>query len=220
MVNLRLTPPNLEFLKRRLQRLYPGVKAAHRTEALAAASGYRTYASLLSELRGTPREGHPLLEIDGARWSTRLAELGYTGLADNQLIAMLLSQELPDPCWMELTAEKQEVARSWFYRCKAEALPYVTLELARKYAKLEWDCITLDSANESHTVNDESGAIVRGLFATFQSSSAGSGARPDFLGSAFVGSIEGLQPDVARILAGEFFKALYQASRTSSRTAA
>lgn len=219
MGKLRLTSANLEFLKRQLQRECPGIRSAHRTEALAAACGFRTFASLLAELRTTGSAG-PIVAIDGARWTARLAQLGYADVMDDRLKALLLSQQLPNPCWTAFRAHDRVVAKSWFYKCKAEHLPYVTIELARKHATLEWDCITLDTTIDQEIRDDESGAIVKALFAAFQRRSTRSGARPEFCGSAFVGSIEGLQPDVARMLAGEFFMALYQASRPSALAAA
>lgn len=104
--------------------------------------------------------------------------------------------------------------------CRNANLPYITIEMARKYATLEWDCITLDRACEDNIREDERHKIVDSLFATFQRRSAGSGAKPYFFGSAFVGSIEGLRPDIAEFLADDFFMILYQASRSSGLAAA
>lgn len=219
MGKLRLTSTNLEFMKRLLQSEHPRIRSAHRTEALAAACGFRTYASLLAEIRSSGSVS-PIVDIDGARWTARLAQLGYGIVMEDRLKALLLLQQLPNPCWKAFRAHDRVVAKSWFYSCKAENLPYVTIELARNLATLEWDCITLDTKIDQGIRDDESGTIVKALFAAFQRCSAGSGSRPKFCGSAFVGSIESLQPDVARLLAGEFFMALYQASRPSDLVAA
>lgn len=219
MAALRLTSANLEFLKRQLGLDYPEIGSAHRTEALAVACGYRTYASQLAELRADSATS-PIIKVDGQRWSARLAELGYQSVPDDRLTASIHAPQIPDPCWVEFPSRDRTVARRWFYRCKADNLPYVTIEMARKYATLEWDCITLDSDIDRQIRDDESGAIVKELSTTFRRCSAGSGAKPYFFGSAFVGSIKGVRPDVARTLADEFFTVLYQASRLSSALAA
>jgi hypothetical protein len=116
--------------------------------------------------------------------------------------------------------QDREVARDWFYRCKSANLPYVAIEIARKCATLEWDCITLDPACEEAIREDHGRRIVNALFETFQRYSAGSGAKPYFFGSAFVGSIKGLRPDIAPTIADEFIAALYRASQPTGLAAA
>lgn len=212
MVVLRLTSANLDFAKRQLRQDYPEIGSAHRTEAFAAACGYRTYASQLAALRASAASPQ-VIAVDGQRWSARLAELGSANVPDDLLVLCLRSQQLPDPCWVNVSARDRAVGEHWFKRCRSANLPYVTIEMARKYATLEWDCITLDTSCEDTIREDRSRQIVSGLFATFQRRSAGSGAKPYFLGSAFVGSIKGLRPDIAQTLADEFFAVLYQASR-------
>lgn len=211
MAVLRLTSANLEFLKRQLRQDHPEIGSAHRTEALAAACSFRTYASQLAAVRSSAARPE-VIAVDGQRWIARLAEFGYGHAQDDRLILSLRSQLLPDPCWVLVSARDRALGERWFKRCKSANLPYVTIEPARKYATLEWDCITLDTSCEDGIREDHGRRIVSGLFAAFQRHSAGSGAKPYFFGSAFVGSIKGLRPDIARTLADEFFTTLYRAS--------
>ncbi len=219
MALLRPTPANIEFFKRQLRQDYPQIGSAHRAEAFAAACGFRTYASLLAALR-VSEASTKVIRMDEQRWSARLAELGYKGKPDDRLKVCLRSLQLPDPCWMTICARYRTVGERWFRRCRSENLPYITVQTARKYATLEWDCITLDTECDGDIREDHSRKIVDRLSATFQRRSAGSGAKPYFSGSAFVGSIKDLRPDIADLLADEFFMILYQASRPSGLAAA
>jgi len=219
MAVLRLTSGNLEFLKRQLRQDYPDIGSVHRTEALAAACGYRTYAGLLAELPAKANAS-PAIRVDSTGWSARLLKFGYGSVPGDRLAACLRSPQIPDPCWVESRTRERSAGERWFYRCRAESLPYATIEMARKYATLEWDCITVDAEHDGQVREDKGRPIVNRLFATFQRCSAGSGAKPYFCGSAFTGSIKGLRPDVAQSLADEFFVVLYQASRPSALAAA
>jgi hypothetical protein len=76
MASIPLEEPALAVVKKALRRDFPDVSSSHPSEALAAASGRRTYATLLAEL---PRfRGDPPIELLDDRWfDRRLHELGY-----------------------------------------------------------------------------------------------------------------------------------------------
>lgn len=219
MAVLRLTSANLEFLKRELRLGYADIGSAHRVEGLAAACRYRSHAGQLAALRGEA-DALPVITIDAGRWVKRLAELGYASVPGDWLQVCVRSPQMPDPCRVEFHMRERGISERWFYRCRAESLPYITIEMARKYATLEWDCITVNSEHDALVREDSGHSIVDRLFATFQRISAGSGAKPYFCGTAFVGSIKSLRPDIAQTLADEFFVALYQASRPDTLAAA
>lgn len=219
MAMLRLTPANLEFAKRQLRHGYPEISSAHRTEAFAAACGYRTYAAQLADL-GTNGKHPPVIRMDGQGWTRRLTELGYGKLRDDGLATCFGLHDLPDPCWVIFSAQDHAPRTRWFYRSKKDNLPYITIKVTGRSATLEWDCVSLDTAADRKIQDDRSGAIAKTFFDIFQRASTGSGARPYFFGSAFVGSIKGLRPDIAQTLADVFFLALYQATRPSGLVAA
>lgn len=219
MAILRLTSANLEFLKCQLRLDYPEIGSAHRTEALAAACGYRTYASQLAALRAGIASP-TIVRVNEQRWSARLEELGYQRVSGDLLTTSIHAPQIPEPCWVKFQLQDRAVARDWFYRCKGDNLPFVTIEIARNRATLEWDCITLNPSCEEAIRQDHGRRIVSVLFETFQRHSAGGGAKPYFFGSSFVGSIKGLRPDIAPTLADEFLTALYRASRPTGLVAA
>ncbi len=217
MASLRIASSNLNFLKRWLRLHYREIRSGHRTEALAAACGYQKCASLLAELHDA-RAAPQIAIMNGGRWSERLAELGYPGVQNDLMLALICPQQLPDPCWIALRGRENSAAATWFYRCKAEDLPYITIKFTPKYATLEWDCITLDATNDGPIRHDMSGGIVKELFANFQQLSSPAKAKPYFCGTAFTGSIDGLDPEVAHQLADQFFGALYKASHARATT--
>lgn len=216
---LRLSSANLIVVKRQMGRFHSAIGSAHRTEALAAACGYRTYAAMLADMRAS-MSTPPLVKVVEQRWAAKLLEYEYSCVPDVLLTTDFRFQKFPDPCWVEFHSKDRAIARRWFHRSKAEKLPYVTIETKHKYADLDWDCITIEPALDDLIRGDTSGALARRLFSVFQRSSAGSGAKPFFSGSAFVGSIRGLQPDVARMLADEFALILNQEIRPSILVAA
>jgi hypothetical protein len=76
MTALVLTDSNLARLKKVLRERLPTIKSAHLTEALAAASGFRTHAALLTRL-GSAEESWPdVVILDAQAFATRLNELG------------------------------------------------------------------------------------------------------------------------------------------------
>ncbi len=203
MAVLRLTPANLVFMKRSLRKAYPDVKSSHLTEALAAAVGSKTHAALIIRLEAQ----EVVARIDALRWQNRLYELGNTVRSDN-LTAVIEDPDLPDRCWIEVKRGDRQGINDWFYACRAVDVPNVIISPGRKYARLEWDCISTSGRGDKGIRGDNARALGRWLFNNFQHRAKNDPGRPVFEGSSFTGRIERLSPDTAKVLADDYFLAL------------
>jgi len=211
MAVLRLTPANLTFVKRSLRAAYPNVKSSHLTEGLAAAVGENTHAALLARISGQA-EAEPV-QLDRDRWRQRLAELGYPSLSGEALTPIVRDDALPDPCWRVLPRRNIPAINAWFYQCRRDDIPDIYVNVARKYARLEWDCISTEGNGDKGVTGEGSRELGRAMFATFQRLAIHASGKPMYQGSPFVGTIEGLDPPTAFAIADSFFVTLFRATR-------
>ncbi len=77
MAAVVLCEESLAELKNSIRDDLSFVKSSHLSEALAAGMGYQTNAALQAALVG-PQENRPFVLLNGQRFVSRLAELGYT----------------------------------------------------------------------------------------------------------------------------------------------
>lgn len=78
---IALSEPSLAALKKSLRKYLPDVRSSHLTEAMAAALGFRTHASLITTL--PPQASDPSIQLlDNERFEARLRDFGYQ-LADD-----------------------------------------------------------------------------------------------------------------------------------------
>ena len=117
----------------------------------------------------------------------------------------------PASNWCAMRENDREARSQWFRQCKAKSIPLVEVLLGRKHATLSWDCITVDAERDSAVRGLGSHAICRLLFSLFQDRVKTGFGKPIFEGSAFVGTIENLEPSEARALADQFFTVLNNA---------
>lgn len=207
MALLLLAPENIEHAKSAMRDAFPHVKATHRAEALAASLGFRTYASLLAGLNPTGT-GVLARPVELATFLRRLDELGCEAFNPASLIQIVRSPAMPLRPWVEFKKGDLAANNRWFYGCQRRNIPHITLETRVKYVSLNWDCISRDPKYDTHLGKDHGAALVRRMFATFQSLAGRGPGKPMFDGSSFVGSVENLTPDIARNLADAFFMML------------
>lgn len=207
MALLLLALGNIEYMKSAMRAALLHVKATHRTEALAASFGFRTYASLLALLPSVTKHPHARL-FDPARFSARLHELGYAAVDGSPLIDIIRSPAMPLRPWTEFRNGDRAANNRWFYECQRRNIPGLYIALRAKYAKLTWDCITRDPKDDTHQGEDQGADLVRKMFARFQALAHRSPGKAMFQGSSFVGTIDNLLPDVARDIADEFYTVL------------
>lgn len=213
MALLALTRANVDYLKRTLRPAYPAIGSSHLSEALAAACGHRTGIALATALRSVDPVRPDSVRIDEDAFASRLGELGHRDFARGALAGATRSDDLPDRIWTTVKGRDIPAMNVWFRECQRRDIPYVYVTLRRKYAEVDWDCITVDPDRDEATLGDGSRELVDKLFATFQSLASANSKKSMFEGSAFVGSIGRLSPADALELADAVFETLHRAIR-------
>ena len=213
MALLALTRANVDFVKRALRPAYLAVGSSHLSEALAAACGHRTAIALATALRSADAARPDLVRIDEDAFAARLGEFGHRDVARGALAGTTRLDDLPDRIWTTVKGRDISAMNVWFQECQRRSIPYVYVTLRRKYAEVDWDCITVEPDRDEATLGVGSRELVDKLFATFQSVASANSRKSMFEGSAFVGSIEKLSPEDALELADAVFEILYNAIR-------
>ena len=206
---LFLTPDNCSFVKRALRERLSTIKSTHLSEALAAAFGFRTHAALLAAMKATIVDRPMLTQVDEDRIGERLRGLGYAPMVPVDLAGILRSAELPLAAWREFGNRDTAANERWFKECQRREIPNVCIRLRTKYVELSWDCISIDPAGEDHLRDDDGAVLVRIMFERFRALAKGAADKPEFFGSAFVGTIDRLSPSLARDIADDFFMRFY-----------
>ena len=207
MALLLLTDDNLHATKSGLRLALPDVNSAHLTEALAAACGYRTHAALRADLKTSALQP-PLARLDATRFRMRLSELGYAEYQANDL-ARIVRSDLPDPIWRMFPQRDRLANNDWYRQCQRRNIPDIHLHVGRKYWRLNWDCISTDKTYDERVHGPAGDALVRVMFMRFQDRAKLNPGEAMFEGSAFVGRIERLLPEIACDLADDFFAMFY-----------
>ena len=96
---------------------------------------------------------------------------------------------------------------AYFFDCRNQNIPMVVVEVGKRYARLTWDCISVDRTffEDQPEIGIEA-PLVNEMFDVFQQNSKAGKAL--FCGSSFVGSIERLEISVAEFLADAYYRML------------
>jgi hypothetical protein len=207
MTVILLTEDNLVFIKKCARIHYPHVHSSHMSEALAFGLRQKTHASLLALMK-RDAERH-LVEFDEARFIERLTQLDPAYVSPDWKWQPPQSQELPNPIWHDCSTADIQTQTRWFQNCQQQGLPWIYITRRRKYARLDWDCISVDSRYDKAFSGDSSHILVDRMFERFQSLAESKKAYFD--GSAFVGHIDWLTPNAASKISDEFAIMLYSA---------
>jgi len=204
-----LTDDNIHAAKAALRAALPAIRSAHLTEALAVGLGFQTHAALRAAL--TKEGGRPPAVVDAtsSQFTARLAELGYADVPTPPFDAAITERILGDTPYTFFKRGDRAANDRHFYGCQARNRPMIMIKMARQYAELEWDCITIDSDCDDHVSSRASDDLVRVMFAIFQERAKGAPGKPIFYGKAFTGTVSKLLPDTPRQLAEDYFKLLY-----------
>lgn len=212
MIPILLSEDNLDALEAIAKRacLAQAVRSAHITEALAYGLGFATQAALLAKTRSVPEFRSFLAEFDQGRFVIRLLQLGYALNENAALFDDDGLRNLPDRTWIDIEANDMGKQNFWFHQCKLRNIPFIYVARRRKYAELQWDCVSVDPAHEAHVQGDRGADLVRGMFATFQAVARKLPSKALFEGKSMVGSVKGLPIELVPELADAFFAALYK----------
>jgi hypothetical protein len=213
MTLLILTQPNVDAVKMALRRSIPGIRSAHLTEALAAALGFKTNAALRATIAQEKDRPPMLVEAEPKRFTIRLAELGHASLPTTFFIAAMRQEGLAATPYAWLQNGDRVASNEHISACEMGNRPTVIVKMARQYAALEWDCITIDPQCDEHVSGPRSSHLVDTMFKHFQRRAKGAPGNPLFCGSAFTGSITKLLPETAKKLAEDYFRLLYMPLR-------
>ncbi|PTS89734.1 hypothetical protein DBR17_02815 [Sphingomonas sp. HMWF008] len=204
-----LTDDNIDAAKAALRVALPAIRSAHLTEAIAAGLGFQTHAALRAALASDTGKPPAVADAASSMFTKRLAELGYDGVPTHSFEVATTEKVLGDTPYTFFKQGDRVANDRHFHACQARNRPMVMVKMARQYAKLEWDCITIDSDCDDHVSSSASNGLVRVMFALFQEHAKGAPGKPLFYGKAFTGTVSKLLPDTARQLAEEYFKLLY-----------
>ena len=205
---------NLSFLKKSVRTQLPQIKSSHLTESLACALGFRTHAALLALTGG---QVAPALQVDLVRMAQRLQAFGYAPSELECVTQIVRSPSLPEPIVAAYRNGDRIANDRWFYECRRRNIPMVYIEMRRKFARLRWDCISIDPRFESHVQDRAGDELVYVMFALFQRLASGAPGNPLFEGKSFVGYIDRLLPELACELAEAFFGMLYMPMHAQAR---
>lgn len=208
---LALTRGNLDFVKHGLRAHYPSIKSSHLSEALAAACGFRANISMVASLKEMDRERPNLIDIDNNRFSARLGVLGHQ-LADHRSLSHLVrSEALPERNWVFNKGKDALPLNRWYWECQRRDVPYIHVTPRRKYARVNWDCISLDKKHDDVIRKNDGREFVQHMFRTFQAIAKVGAKKAKFDGSAFVGEIEDVPISIAPTMADAIYRVLYEA---------
>ena len=170
---------------------------------------------MLADVKAQAVSNAPLARFDGKAFARRLE-----GLSEAAVAPFALGRpNLPNPCWVEFAERNLQANNAWYAVCRAENLPNICIRVRRKYAEFAWDCISLDSRFEHATHGQPGRALGKRMFALFQSRARGRPGKPIYFGSAFVGTVDPVDLEVARLLADDYFEMLYEVTRTMKAAA-
>lgn len=204
-----LTQPNVDAAKAALRISLPEIRSGHLTEALASSFGFGTNAALRAAIVGETGKPPALADAEPELFARRLAALGYANIAAEPYLAAMREDVLDETPYTWFRKGDRGANERHFHACEARNRPMMMVKMARHYAELEWDCITIDSDCDKHVSGPESSELVRVMFRLFQERARGAPGKPLFYAKAFTGSIKKLLPDTARQLAEDYFKLLY-----------
>lgn len=205
-----LTEENWVAAKAALHKALPAIGSSHLAEAMAAGLGFQTHAAVRAAMKANAGLHPPLADGDDARFIERLEKLGYPGRASGHFDHGFSDTTLDVTPYVFATRNHRVAADAHFYACRDRGVPMMVIKMARQYATLEWDCITVNPREEAHVGNKASPDLVDEMYRFFQERTKGAPGKPFFYGTSFVGDIKKLQPATARLLAEDYFRLLYQ----------
>lgn len=204
-----LTQNNVDDAKAALRAALPTVRSGHLTEALAVGLGFNTNAALRAAIKCELNKPPALADADAKRFFARLALFGYVNASAEVFTTSLNEDVLKETPYTWFRRGDHAANDRHYHACVTRHRPMLMIKMARRYAELEWDCITIDSSHDDHVTGDAGSQLGRLMFRLFQERARGAPGKPLYYASAFTGSVKNLLPHIARQLAEDYFKLLY-----------
>jgi len=201
---------NASFLVAGLQAQFPDVSPQHMKEAIAFSAGFKSRRTLLKSSRDQAHGRDFLLGMNAGLLAAKLREFGYPIASVGSLEVFTHADGLPHKLYIVTKNRDKERQNAWFRECQVRNIPYMYIERRSRYAHLHWDCISLDSSNETHVTGRAGDYLMRLMFRNFQAvANSRPGGKALFEGASFVGDVEHLDPKLAHEMAEMFFAMLY-----------
>lgn len=204
-----LIEENLAAAKAALHSALPSVRSAQLAEAIAAGLGYNSQRALKTALTECDGLHPPLAEAAEERFTRRLGELGYTAPASGLFSSAFSAKSLPVAPYIVTKYHDRAARDRHFFERQRSGWPMMVVRVARKYAKLEWDCITVDPSEEAHVMGKFGVDPIDAMSSRYIEIMRDAPGRPKFFGSAFTGTAEQLSFETAEMIAEEYFQLLY-----------
>jgi hypothetical protein len=198
-----LCPHNIDCLKQELRAPWSKIWTSHRVELIARALGFKTFAALRTVIGQQPdlQPSLAFFNLDSLR--SGLASFGYEPSLAEEFQKLLQAEFMPAKLWVCFKQGDRFANNMAFYDCQTYKLPFLNIQKRRKYADLNWDCISMEYEIDMAFRGDDGTQIVRSMFELFKIN-----ARLEriafFEVGAFYGNIKGLLPDTAVRLAEEY----------------
>ncbi len=196
---------NFAILKQATRSNIPDAQSSHITESIAYACGYKTHAALLADVKATGAQR--LVRIDKNRFGERLVELEPHCANPCKALDFPRSGQFPRPIWRATNYQEKEIRNNWFNQCRQNEIPFVNVIIGRKYAKVAWDCVSLDPKHDDAINGKNSRNLLDKMYNRFQV--LANSKKAFFHGTAFVGSIVLLPPEAAFKISDKIFVLLY-----------
>lgn len=132
--------------------------------------GARQHASIVPKLQPDER-GHDAMVLGhDEQFVKRLFELGYDDIAPGHFEAAFKGTALPHSIYAVFKQGDRTRNDSHYHRCSRHGRPMMMVKMARTYAELEWDCITVHPDEEAYRHRLRSFLLaVRFLFGSLRS---------------------------------------------------
>lgn len=209
MFPIILTKENWATGKARLHAALPAIRSSHLAEAIAAGFHARQHASLIPQFEPNDRGHHALVLGEEIRFIRRLADFGYEGIPFGVFRGAFTGTTLPHPIYALFKRGDIFGNESHYLLCSRYRRPMMMVKMARVYAELEWDCVTVDSEEDNYLRHKAGDQLIRIMYNLFQQRVKGAPGKPFFEASAFTGTIIKLLPATAMQLAEDYFRLLY-----------
>jgi hypothetical protein len=198
MSKILLLEYNVVALKADLRSIFPHIKSAHMSEAIAVAFGFRTNSSLRAELSKSQKPKIRLVEFSYSRFQDWLSDKGYK--ADRK-IPSLCFEKVDIPIW--IMSKSKILIDHCFWNARTHNIPMVHINKRTKYADVHWDYISVDEIHEPQKFNVEDLNRLAALVRKYNGKFGAVGI------SVFTGTIYRLKIEDAKLVADEVFCILH-----------
>ncbi len=200
MPKMLLLEENIDSLKYDLRTIYPLVKSAHLTEAIARSLGFNSNAAMREALRASKKPKITLSVFDENILFHWLAGKGYQL---SQPKEQKWSRLIDTPIW--LIGGSEGIAETAFDHAERLNIPTVYIVQRRKYADVHWDFDSVDEWSDPNRFISEDGHKLVDLLRRFN----GKYGRWSMGLAVSCGTIHQLKIEDAKIVADEVFSILH-----------